>query len=230
MVIESYVNLVNALSYEFSRKFRMVEVDDIRQEMWLWFVEHPNKVKYWEENYDNKECTKLIARSLRNAAKDFCQREKAVKLGYRVEDLYYYDRELIELLLPATLTGELTAPALADLGYTKNKTVLSEGNNWLTMCSDIDAAFESLQKDQQNILFLRYANGLEPVQLSHELSISVDAVRMRINRAMKTLLTVLGGDKPKRERDYRRNHEHDSNASDGEFNQDSLESGGRQED
>lgn len=230
MVIETYANLVNALSYEFSRRFRMVEVDDIRQEMWLWFVEHPNKVSYWEDNHDSKECVKLIARSLRNAAKDFCQREKAIKIGYRVEDLYYYDRELIELLLPATLTGETIAPALADMGYTKSRKVLSEGNNWLAMCADIESAFESLQKEQQHILVLRYSDGFEPAMIAQEMSISVDAVRMRINRAMKTLLAILGGEKPKKERDYRRKHEHDTNEGYGEIDQDSFGSSREEED
>ena len=99
MVIEQYENLVANIAYEFSRKFQMVEVNDIRQELWVWFLEHPNKVKTWEA-LDGKQATKLIARSLRNTAKDYCQKEKAARVGYRVEDNYYYDRELIEMLLP----------------------------------------------------------------------------------------------------------------------------------
>ena len=129
MVIEKYENLVAHLGYEFARKFRMVDADDIRQELWVWFLEHPNKVKAWEK-LDDKQSVKLIARSLRNAAKDYCQKEKAKIAGYRVEDNYYYDKNVLELLLPAVLRGDSSAPALNDIGFAANKKVASEGNNW----------------------------------------------------------------------------------------------------
>lgn len=233
MVIESYENLVNTLAYEFSRKFRMVQIDDIRQEMWVWFLEHPNKVAYWEDNYDNKECTKLIARSLRNAAKDYCQKEKAVKLGYRVEDLYYYDKELLEIILPAILTGDKSAPSFTDLGFTKSRKVLSEGGNWLSMCADVERALELLQKEQRSIINLKYGLGLDSLALAVEMKVSADAVRMRINRAMKSLLAHLGGDKPKFDRDYREREDGkgqiDTDTRDGEVGQDSESSVTREE-
>lgn len=228
MVIESYENLVNTLAYEFSRKFRMVEIDDIRQEMWVWFLEHPNKVSQWEKEYDSKESVKLIARSLRNAAKDYCQKEKAVKLGYRVEDLYYYDKELLEIILPVVLTGDMSAPSFTDLGFTKSRKVLSEGGNWLSMCADVDRALKSLQEEQRKILTLKYGMGLEGVALAAELHVSVDAVRMRMNRALKSLLTYLGGDKPKFDKDYRRKQDDtgqfETDTRDGEVGQDSESS------
>ena len=74
--VDKYDNLVASIAYEFSKKYHMVDASDIRQELWVWFLEHPNKVRVWE-SLDGKQSTKLIARSLRNAAKDFCQREKA---------------------------------------------------------------------------------------------------------------------------------------------------------
>ena len=37
--------------------------------------------------------------------------------------------------------------------------------------------------------------------MGEELNISQDAVRMRINRALNTLLNILGGERPRRERD-----------------------------
>lgn len=225
MVILPYENLVNTLSYEFSRKFRMVQVDDIRQEMWVWFLEHPNKLAYWEDNYDSKECTKLVARSLRNAAKDYCQREKAVKLGYRVEDLYYYDKELLEIILTAVLSGDESAPSFIDLGFTKSRKVLSEGGNWLSMCADVERALDLLQKEQRSIIYLKYGLGLDSLALAVEMKVSADAVRMRINRAIKSLLTHLGGDKPKFDKDYREREngrgQVNTDTRDGEVGQDS---------
>lgn len=202
MVIEQYSGLIAAIAYEFSRKFHMVESSDIRQELFVWFLEHPNKVKIWE-SLEGKQSIKLISRSLRNAAKDYCQREKAQVVGYRVEDNYYYDKELVELILPAIFSGSRKPPVMTDLGFTNSKKVLSEGNNWSAMCADVENMYDKLHEEQQFILSIRYGEGLEIGALSGQLSISQDAARMRINRAINSLLNLLGGKKPIKERDYK---------------------------
>lgn len=200
--IEDYEGVVASIAYEFSRKYRMVEIDDLRQELWVWFLSHPNKVKYWHDVHDKKQSTKLIARSLRNAAKDYCQKEKAKSVGFRVEDNYYYDKNMLESLIPAVLTGNREAPAMNDLSVSNVKKVASEGNNWPAICSDIEKAISKLSKEQQDIIILRYASGFELAVIASELSISQDAVRMRVNRALKNMLNFLGGNYPRKERDY----------------------------
>lgn len=200
MVIEHYENLVAGIAYEFSRKFHMVPAEDIRQELWVWFLEHPNKVKVWE-SLDGKQSTKLVARSLRNAAKDYCQREKAKSVGYRVEDNYYYDKEIVEMILPAVLRGDTVSPSLTDIGFSNTKPPAAEGGNWFAMMADVEAALEKLPEEQLNILCLRF-DGSDAGTLAGELSISADAVRMRVNRALNNLINILGGQRPRREKDY----------------------------
>lgn len=221
MVIEKYEGLVGGIAYEFSRKYHMVEVADLRQELWLWFLTHPKKLKAWE-SLDDKQGVKLVSRSLRNAAKDFCQKEKARIVGYHVDDNYYYDRQVLEILLPAVFRGDSTAPSMVDLGFTATKKVASEGGNWFAMMSDIDKALKKLPDDQYNILYLRFGDGLENSNLASELQISDDAARMRVNRAVNSLLNLLGGSKPRREKDY----DNDSTDNIGE----SIESIGEPED
>jgi RNA polymerase sigma factor (sigma-70 family) len=201
MVIEQYSSLVASIAYEFSRKFRMVETNDIRQQLWVWFLEHPNKVKTWE-SFDGKQNVKLIAKSLRNAAKDYCQKEKAQIVGYRVEDNYYYDKELIETLLPAVIRGDLVAPAINEMGYSSTKKVASEGGNWFAMVGDIERALSKLNNEQYYIVCLKYEEGFENLLIASELGISEDAVRMRLNRALGNLTNFLGGSRPNREKDY----------------------------
>ena len=198
---EHYEGMVGAIAYEFSRKFHMCDADDIRQELWIWFLEHPNKVKTWEE-LEGKQSVKLIARSLRNAAKDYCQREKARAVGYKVEDNYYYDREVVELLLPAVLRKDLVAPAMTELGFTKAKKVASEGGNWFAMMADIDRSLSRLTQEQLSIIYLRFGDGCDNASLATELAITEDAARMRVNRAINNLLNFLGGTRPRKERDY----------------------------
>ena len=198
---DKYENIVGMIAYEFSRKFHMCDADDIRQELWIWFLEHPNKVKLWE-TLEGKQSTKLIARSLRNAAKDYCQREKARAVGYKVEDNYYYDREVVELLLPAVLVGDMSAPSMADLGFTNSKKVASEGGNWFAMMGDIERGLRKLTQEQLSIIYLRFGEGCDNASLATELAITEDAARMRVNRAVNNLLNYLGGSRPRRERDY----------------------------
>ena len=201
MVIERYDGLVGAIAYEYSRKYHIVDADDVRQELWLWFLEHPNKVNAWEA-LDGKQSIKLIAKSLRNAAKDYCQKQKAQIGGYRVEDNYYYDRELVEALLPSVIRGDVVAPAMVDLGFISGKKVASEGGNWFAMMADIEWGLDKLTTEQKSIIFLRFGDGCDNKTFAKELGITEDAARMRVNRAVNNLINFLGGSKPRKESDY----------------------------
>lgn len=202
MDTEKYEGLVGSIAYEFSRKYYMVDAADIRQELWVWFLEHPNKIKVWE-SLDGKQSVKLIAKSLRNEAKDYCQKQKAHAIGYRVEDNYYYDKELIEALLPSVLRGDTTAPAIYDNVSTNTNRVVSEGGNWFAMMADVNAGFKRLTEEQQSIIYLRFGDGCDNKTFAKEMGISEDAGRMRVNRALNNLVNILGGQKPRRDDDYR---------------------------
>ena len=220
VVTETYSGVVAAIAYEYSRKYHMCDADDIRQELWIWFLEHPNKVKTWEQ-LEGKQSIKLIARSLRNAAKDYCQKEKARAVGYKVEDNYYYDREIVEALLPAVLRGDRVAPAMNDLGFTNSKKVASEGGNWFAMMADIERGLARLTHEQLTIIYLRFGDGCDNVTLAKELDISEDASRMRVNRAVNNLLNYLGGQRPRKERDYTEEQVNEQNNEDRRSDEDS---------
>lgn len=204
MVVDTvkYENMVAGIAAEFSRKYHMVEADDIRQELWVWFLEHPNKVHVWEE-LDGKQSVKLIAKSLRNAAKDYCQKEKANAVGYKVEDNHYYDKSLLEDMLPAVIRGDMLAPSLTDLGYTGTKKVASEGGNWFAVVADIKHGISKLTHEQQSVIYLRFSDVCHSNdELAKDLGITEDAARMRVNRAINNLINVLGGVRPTREKDF----------------------------
>jgi len=206
MVIEKYDTLVATIAYEYHRKYKMVPCDDIRQQLWLWFLEHPRKITKWE-TLDPKESTKLFARSLRNAAKDFCQKEKAQHAGYRPEDNYYYDKVFLELVLPSVFSGEQMSVADDDINYSYNKKIASEGGNWIVITSDINKALAKLTEEQLSILTARYGNGTDITAMALSHGITPDAMRMRLNRAINSLQSRLGGFRPTRERDYTHDEE-----------------------
>ena len=200
--IENYNYLVQQLAAEYARRYTMVERDDIAQEMWVWFVGHPNKYNEWSA-LEQKDCDKVIAKSLRNASLKFCEREKAKHSGYQSSDLYYYDASVIEAFLPSIISDSYEMPSkIQDLNSKSGSSVLSEGNNWLTLRSDIAKAYYKLSEAKQNILRLRFSTEQPDwSELSKDMDSTPDGARMKVQRAVNSIIKALGGWKSYRDDD-----------------------------
>jgi hypothetical protein len=174
----------------------MVELEDIKQSLYAWFIDHPNKLTEWEE-IGHKDTKNLLYRSLRNEALDYCQRWKAKSLGYDTSDLYYYEPEVVEALLPAVLRGEFGVTHKLDLGRTGRPSAPSEGGNLQVLMLEVDSAYWKINKEDRRILFLRHAESMDFKEIANLLGLgSDDAVRMRHKRAIKRIVYKLGGFKP----------------------------------
>jgi hypothetical protein len=65
------------------------------------------------------------------------------------------------------------------------------------MMAEIKAAYLKLSTEDRHILYHKYANSLSNAAIAEELALpSDDAARMRHNRAIKRLITRLGGFRP----------------------------------
>ena len=126
--VKKWEYIVDSVAIEYHRKFDMVEVSDLRQNLWLWFAEHPNKLKEWEAKGE-RDAKNLIYKSLRNQAIDYCQKWKAKTIGYDTSDLYYYDASIVEAILPAVLRQEFGVTHKLNLGRVGRPTAPSEGGN-----------------------------------------------------------------------------------------------------
>lgn len=194
--IQPWQYIVDAVAVEYSRKFDMVEIEDLRQSLYQWFMEHPNKLDEWESKGE-KDAKNLIYRSLRNQALDYCQKWKAKSVGYDIADLYYYTSEIIEALLPPVLRGEFNASHKLNLGRVGRPSAPSEGGNLIAMMIEIDYVYWKLGKEDRRILFMRHAESLDFKEIANFLSLgSEDAARMRHKRAVNRMIRKLGGFKP----------------------------------
>lgn len=200
--ILEYNDVVQNLSSEYARRYGMLERDDIAQELWVWFVGHPRKYKEWLE-LQQKDRDKLIAKSLRNAALKYCEKEKARKIGYDTSDLYYYDVSVVEAFLPSIIAGTYAIPtSIQDLNAKFGSGNLADGNNWLALRSDIAAAFEKLSDAKQNILRLRFSiDSPDWSLLAKDMDSTPDGARMKVQRAINSLTKNLGGWRPYQEDD-----------------------------
>ena len=180
---------------EYSRKYSIVETADVKQVLWMWFITHPNKYTEWSK-LPPKDKEKLIAKSLRNAAITYCEKEKARKFGYDMVDLYYYDPSVIEAFLPSIISDSYEIPSkIQDLNFKFGKSgEVTDGNNWLVLRSDIEKAYNKLPEAKQNILRLKFSvENCEWTELGKELNTSADGARMRVSRAINSLIRILGG-------------------------------------
>ena len=199
--IERWDYIVIAVASEYHKKYSMVELEDIKQSLYQWFLEHPRKLTEWEA-LEEKDTKNLLYRSLRNQALDYCQTWRAKSIGYEVSDLFYYDSDVIEALLPAVIRGDLNDAPKLNLGMPGRPPAPAEGGNMMAMMVDIKSAFTSLNDEDKSILFLKYVDSLSYGAIAEELKIpSDDASRMRHNRAIKKLITRLGGYRPYLDRD-----------------------------
>jgi hypothetical protein len=212
-VYEDYLSMVQRISSEFGNKFKMVDKQDIEQELWVWFLKHPKKTEEWLALPSLKDADKLFAKSLRNAALDFCLKEKSVAEGYSVDDTFWYTKDFIKLLIPAVLSDDWTKLENALSMSGKSTKSLAESGDWMAFASDIKRAFASLEESEQNLVFLFYAEDVDGNALHERVgaeSTSAHATMMKANRALGKMVKFLGGKPPFRDNDYT---ERDKNVS-----------------
>ena len=198
--IQKWDYIVDSVASEYQLKFK-IDIKDIRQNLYQWFVEHPNKLDTWEA-IGEKDAKNLIYRSLRNQALDYCQAWKAKTGGYETSDLFFYQADMIEALLPSVLRGEINLAHKLNLGGTARPSAPSEGGNLMAMMIEIDAGFWKLSKEDRKLLFLRYSESMDFQAIADEMKLpSEDTARMRNKRAIKKLINKVGGFKPYRDED-----------------------------
>lgn len=198
---DRFLPMVAQISKEYASRYRnFVEAEDVAQQLWLWFVSHPNKTRTWlsDESLIDKDRERLFAKSLRNQALDYCLHEKASKTGYEFEDQFWYDKEFVKLILPAALSGDWRRIDKFSSEVKTHKSP-SESNDWIAFAADVKRAFESLSKDEQTLVFEFYAQDVSGKDLHDKLGSdrpSSRATMMAANRALRKMVKFLGGDRP----------------------------------
>jgi DNA-directed RNA polymerase specialized sigma24 family protein len=200
--IERWQYIVDAVASDYHRKFSPIEFDDIKQSLYQWFVEHPNKLDTWEA-IGEKDAKNLIYRSLRNQALDYCQYWMAKSGGYETSDLFFYEADMVEALLPSVLRGEFNVTAKLNLSHTGKQSAPAEGGNLMAMMIEIDYAYWKLPNPDRKLLFFRYVESMDFGDIATELGLtSEDTARMRHKRAIRKLINKIGGFKPYRDDDF----------------------------
>ena len=199
-------DLVPSVVITIHRRYRQyVEKADLLQEAWAFTLSRAddfNKLLDIEEEEQRKWNEKRIAWQIRRFLERYSRKEKAAKSGYQVNDEAYYDTLTIAQLLPFVIKSFMTDTALEQSqilindGTPRKPSAPAEGGNLLAMLVDIKKAYEKLDKDDQELLRLRYHDNLTLQHIAEYFECHPSTADRRSNQALRRLQNNIGGESP----------------------------------
>lgn len=202
----SLEDLIPSVVNTIHRRFRQwVERADLMQEAWAFVLSKADQFNATldEENETFRKWNeKKIAWQIRRNLERYARKEKAAKSGYKINDEIYYDTITIAQLLPFVIKSAMNDTALEQSqvlindGQPRKPSAPAEGGNLLAMLVDIKQAYEKLDKEDQEILRLRYHEAVTLQHLAEYLECAVSTADRRCNNALRALQNNLGGDSP----------------------------------
>lgn len=196
-----------------ARQFhRWVEFEDMKQSACEYAFKRQDKIH--EYLYEQDEDGKFTRREdkdtrrqgetamitfLRRHCERTARREKAIQLGYNAEDEYFYRPVIVEGLIKVWGSGEYDVAGQvldpAELGGRRKK-VASEGNDFLAMISDIDAAMKRIDQRTRTILVDRFVHEMTLQDIATQLDISLQRVDQLVDKGLRLVVDELGGKNP----------------------------------
>ena len=181
------------------RFWKFVDRDDVYQELVLWILQHQGKVtEYLEQERDHS-----IIKSLEHAGVAYAQREKAAHSGYHTDDLFYWQVEEIEALLPSMFSDEarLHPPSSDDGTSGRSNRAPNEGGNWIATLADLSRAYRTLDLVTQSVLRQVYGEDRKRIWVANSLGVSDTTISNTISRGLRAMHRELGGERPTRHKD-----------------------------
>ena len=199
-------DLVPSVVTTIHRRFRAyTERGDLLQEAWAFVLSRAdnfNELLSDENEVQRKWNEKRVAWQIRRSLERYARKEKATKSGYHLNDEAYYDTVTISQLLPFVIKSVISDTALEQSqvlindGTPRKPSAPAEGGNLLAMLVDIKKAYEKLEKQDQEILRLRYHDNLTLQLIAEYLECAISTADRRCTQALRKLQNNIGGDSP----------------------------------
>jgi len=155
-----------------------VELEDLTQVCWLDLLEKPKKYSRYiaQGNFNG-----LVKEMVRTSGQ-FAHREKAIRLGYKPEDLFFYSKKVLREVIPVILESWVSGD-LYEFEY-------SDRALWI----DIDRALKELS--DADLQIVRWAFTDDEDTVAAKLGLSDSAASMRVSRLLDKIRETLGGENP----------------------------------
>ena len=161
---------------------------DVLGAVYEWMAKHYSQVVHLRSD-DEDQDAKPLRQELYRAAQRFAYEERLRRTGSQPGDLHFYTSGQVEELLPAVWD-------YADWHMSSSSGDPAEGNHRLAMLIDVSSAVFSLRPHDTALLHMRYREGLTLERIGHELGVTDDAVRLRMQRIVGKVVRALGGEPP----------------------------------
>jgi RNA polymerase sigma factor (sigma-70 family) len=153
-----------------------------------------------EDEKERKRGEWALVRTLERACERYARQEKAAKVGYKIQDEYFYDEATVEALVCAYVSGD--TPGLnqvldpAEMGGRRKSRPASEGNDLLAMVADAAKALGKLDPRTYGIVVARATDSQTVQQLADAWEISHQRVSQIHRQGVLTIVRELGGERP----------------------------------
>lgn len=197
--------IIESVSHDASRRYRQFGADheDFQQECLLWCYDHPKKLIEWfdPDLTEPRAGERLLARSLRNNAIDVGEELKAQHLGYSRDDLSFYSRAMVRELLPSMFDEEAWLHPEQNDGEKVSGGDPATGNNWVATLADLSRAFDQLDSSDRDLLRRFHQDGDSNNDVAADCGVPKQTMSDWHDRAVRRLVDILGGAKPRAEHD-----------------------------
>jgi DNA-directed RNA polymerase specialized sigma24 family protein len=179
---EEELSLARSIAVASQRKYEgYVEADDVAQELCLWMLEHEAHMEDWRELEIGFSA---LRKTLIRQAYEYCEAQRAWRVGYAPHDNAGYSREALRELL--ALWGMQDDWPEGDGVDGRPHAVMTAG------VADVTAAINRLDEKWQDVLYAAIAEGFDYPEIARiystpEETITAEAVRKRVERALTKL-------------------------------------------
>lgn len=193
---EDVFDLIDAVVGSLHKNYRaFIQADDLRQELRLFAWRKREKFSEYLVREDaglRRAGEAAFMKACHRVGEKLCRAEKARLSGYEASDEFYYSQGLIEELLTAHGQGTNTMPGRVP--DRRSGSDPAEGGNMVVMMIDVTNALIRLEPAQQELLADIYGRGITVNLIARRDGVTEQAIRGRVDRAMRRMLAMLGGD------------------------------------
>lgn len=200
------LDLVPGVVHNVHRRYwAYVERADLIQEAHLFLASRAkdfNALMEEEDEQTRKHNERRVGWQMQRTLERYSRKEKANKSGYEIVDESYYDRITVGQLLPYVISSVVNDTALEQAqnlindGRPQRPSAPAEGGNLLAILIDIKKGYLKLEKEEQDILRLRYHENHTLQMLAQYLECAVSTADRRCSTALRHLISHLGGETP----------------------------------
>lgn len=189
-ITEGELTLAAKLATKTARRWSAVEVEDLRQELYVWLYENAEKVARYRSAEGGEG---MLFTALRRVANRYCVREQEARNGAPLDAGAEYTVEQIERALPFIFEGAPTG-AVAVNPLT-GEALESRGDYGLALAVliDLGGAFRDMPEAVREVLALRYRDGMTHAEIAALAGLTEEGARQRVRRAVRRLRDRLCG-------------------------------------